>query len=297
MNNKIELSNVPKFIRITFAGSLLAFILFFSNVLNIYGQSSDKNLKVMTFNIRYGTADDGADSWQFRKDNAIATVKDFSPDVFGLQEALQFQIDEFSKQMPAYTCVGVGRDDGKQAGEHSCIFFSNKRFTLDSTQTFWFSDTPNIPASKGWGNNITRICTWALLRDNNSGKSFYIFNVHLDHESQPSREKSAELLVKRISSKRLPVILTGDFNSGEENPAIQTILTAGLVDTYRQLHSKQKDEGTYHAFKGNTDDEKIDFIFVSKDFKALASEIVHKNYNGRYPSDHFPVTAVISLTN
>ncbi len=296
MNNKIELNSVPKILRVVFIYSMFTLMPLFSAAFNIYGQSSGKSLRVMTFNIRYGAADDGQDSWQYRKNNTIATVKAFDPDIFGLQEALQFQIDEFTKQMPDYTCVGVGRDDGKQAGEHSCIFFSTKRFAIDSTQTFWFSDTPTIPGSKSWGNNITRICTWALLTDKNSSKSFYVFNVHLDHESQPSREKSAELLVKRISEKKLPVILTGDFNSGDDNPAIKTVLASGLIDTYRKLHPKQNDEGTYHAFKGNTDGEKIDFIFTSKDFDVKKSGIVHKSYNGHYPSDHFPVTSVISFS-
>lgn len=296
MNNKIEINHVPYNFRFIFRYFFAILLIQLSITSIFYCQSSD-NLKVMTFNIRYGKADDGQDSWQFRKDNAVATVKTFEPDVFGLQEALQFQIEEFKKQMPEYTYAGVGRDDGKQAGEYSCIFYITKKFSLDSTQTFWFSDTPDIPGSKSWGNNITRICTWAKLSYKNSGRSFYIFNVHLDHESQPSRENSTKLLVKRISEKKFPVILTGDFNCGDNNAAIQTVLASGLTDTYRKLHAKQKDEGTFHAFNGNTDGDKIDFIFASEDFRIKNSVIVHKNYNGKFPSDHFPVTAIISLMN
>lgn len=252
-------------------------------------------LKVMTFNIRYGTANDGENNWQFRKDNVAVTIKDFNPDLFGLQEALQIQIDDLLKQLPNYAYVGVGRDDGKTSGEHSCIFYSKERFTVDSTETFWFSETPNITASKSWGNNITRICTWVKLHDKISGKNFYMFNVHLDHESQPSREKSAELLIKRIKEKTLPTILTGDFNCGDENTAVKTIISSGLIDTFRKLHKKKSDEGTFHAFKGETGGDKIDFIFISKDFVAKKSEIVHKSFNGKYPSDHFPVVAEIKL--
>ena len=259
-----------------------------------YSQQKQQNeLKVMTFNIRYGTANDGENNWEFRKDNVVETIKNFNPDLFGLQEALQLQIDELLKQMPNYSYVGVGRDDGKSAGEHSCIFYLKDRFSVDSSGTFWFSETPNIIASKSWGNNITRICTWSLFRDKLSGKSFYMFNVHLDHESQPSREKSSELLVRKISQKFLSVILTGDFNCGDINPAIKTIIKSGMIDSNRKLHKKKPNEGTFNSFRGETNGDKIDFIFVSKDFEVRRSKIIRTNYNGKYPSDHFPVTAEI----
>ncbi|MCX6175639.1 MAG: endonuclease/exonuclease/phosphatase family protein [Ignavibacteriales bacterium] len=260
----------------------------------IYSQQKQYNeLKVMTFNIRYGTANDGENNWEYRKNNVVETIKNFNPDLFGLQEALQLQIDELLKQMPNYSYVGVGRDDGKSAGEHSCIFYLKDRFSVDSSSTFWFSETPDVIASKSWGNNITRICTWALFRDKLSGKSFYIFNLHLDHESQPSREKSSELLVRKISQKSLSVILTGDFNCGNDNHAIKTILSHGLIDSYRKLHKKKPNEGTFNSFKGETNGDKIDFIFVTKEFEVKRSEIVRTSYNGKYPSDHFPVTAEI----
>jgi endonuclease/exonuclease/phosphatase family metal-dependent hydrolase len=178
-------------------------------------------------------------------------------------------------------------------GEYSCIFYQKDRFNVDSAETFWFSETPNIVASKSWGNNITRICTWARLQDKFSGKDFYLFNVHLDHESQPSREMSTELLMKRINEKTLPVILTGDFNCGDENPAIKAILSGGLIDTYRKLHVKQPNEGTFNSFRGETDGKKIDFIFTTKDFQVRQSEIIRTSYDGKYPSDHFPVTAIL----
>lgn len=259
-----------------------------------YSQQKQQNeLKVMTFNIRYGTANDGENNWVYRKNNVVETIKNFNPDLFGLQEALQIQIDELLKQMPNYSYVGAGRDDGKGAGEHSCIFYLKDRFSVDSSSTFWFSETPDVIASKSWGNNITRICTWALFRDKLSDKTLYMFNVHLDHESQPSREKSAELLVRKISQKSLPVILTGDFNCGDINPAIKTIIKSGMIDSYRKVHVKDPNEGTFNSFRGETNGDKIDFIFVSKDFEVKKSEIIRTNYNGKYPSDHFLVTAEI----
>jgi len=262
-----------------------------------YSQPIQNNeLKIMTFNIRYGTANDGENSWMYRKDNVVETIMNFNPALFGLQEALQLQIDEILKQMSNYTYIGAGRDDGKSAGEYSCIFYFKNRFDVDSSGTFWFSDTPNIVASKSWGNNITRICTWVLFRDKISKKLFYMFNVHLDHESQPSREKSAELLVKKINQKTLPIILSGDFNCGDDNATIKTILENGLIDSYRKLHEKKPDEGTFNSFKGETNGDKIDFIFVTKEFEIKRSEIIRTNFNGKFPSDHFPVTTILKLT-
>jgi endonuclease/exonuclease/phosphatase family metal-dependent hydrolase len=295
MNNNSIVKIVQQMI---WASVKLTIILFlFDCLTDSHIEAQQQNdLRIMTFNIRYGTAADGENSWQFRKENVVKTILNFNPDLLSMQEALQMQIDELIKQMPAYSSLGVGRDDGKSGGEHSAIFYLKDRFDVDSSGTFWFSETPNIIASKSWGNNITRICTWARLHDKLSGKVFYIFNVHLDHESQPSREKSTILLMKRISEKTLPVILTGDFNCGDDNPAIKTILTSGLIDTYHKLHVKQSNEGTFNSFKGDTTGDKIDFIFSSIDFSIKQSEIIRANYDGKFPSDHFPVTAIIKFS-
>ncbi len=293
MNNKIERNFSRNFnLLLKFKLIVLLFVCMLTVSVSAQ-QKSETGLKVMTFNIRYGAANDGENNWQFRKGYAAETIQKFDPDILGLQEALRFQIDDLLEQLQQYELVGVGRDDGKTAGEYSCIFYKKDKFKIDSTQTFWFSDTPEIPGSKSWGNEITRICTWARMTDKTSGKTFYAFNVHLDHQSQPSREKSAQLLVKRIGEKNLPVILTGDFNSTEDNPAIKAVLASGLIDTFRALHKTGHNQGTFHAFKGNTDGEKIDYIFVSKEFNPVSSEIITTSYNGRFPSDHFPVSATI----
>ena len=174
-------------------------------------------LQVMSFNIRYGTAKDGDNHWSARREMLFDVIRERDADLVGLQEALAFQIDEIQAAVPGYAVVGVGRDDGGRAGELSAILFKVGRFRVADAGTFWFSDTPEVPASKSWGNNITRICTWARLIDRD-GRGFYHFNLHLDHESQPSRERSTALLRQRIEARAFltdPVVVTGDFNVGE----------------------------------------------------------------------------------
>ena len=177
-------------------------------------------LQVMSFNIRYGTAKDGDNHWSARREMLFDVIRERDADLVGLQEALAFQIDEIQAAVPGYAVVGVGRDDGGRAGELSAILFKVGRFRVADAGTFWFSDTPEVPASKSWGNNITRICTWARLIDRD-GRGFYHFNLHLDHESQPSRERSTALLRQRIEARAFPadpVVVTGDFNVGDATP-------------------------------------------------------------------------------
>lgn len=251
-------------------------------------------LNVMSFNIRYGTADDGPNRWELRRDMLITLVRDQRPDILGLQEALHFQIDEMLAAMPEYRMVGVGRSDGGQGGEYSAILYRAPRLTPRRTETFWFSDTPTVVKSNTWGAALERICTWALF-DDKQGSSFYAFNVHLDHVSQPAREKSVALLLDRITARSpaAPVVVTGDFNSGEANPATRAML-ASFRDTFRVIHPQVTEVGTANAFKfGQTRGEKIDYIFVETETEVLAADILRTSRDNRYPSDHFPVTARI----
>src|SRR6187200_1447806 len=209
-------------------------------------------MTVMTFNIRYGTAKDGENEWFARREMLFDVVRSTNPDLLGLQEALDFQIDEIVAAVPGYAVVGVGRDDGAEKGEYSAILFRKDRFHVADAGTFWFSDTPSVIASKSWGNQITRICTWTRLIDRD-GRGFYHFNLHLDHQSQPSRERSTVLLRGRIDTRTDPdpVIVTGDFNVGEGNPALATLISpvgggaAPFLDTFRVLHADVKDAGTF----------------------------------------------------
>jgi len=262
----------------------------------------------MSFNIRYGTAADGEDHWTNRRDQVISLLIRHGPDLIGMQEALRFQIDEIRKALPGYAEIGVGRDDGGTAGEYSVILYRMARLKPVESGTFWFSSTPEKAGSRDWGATLPRICTWARFHDERDGVGFYAYNVHLDHQSQQSREKSVALLRERIAARKHadPVIVTGDFNADEQNPAIRAMneplaTTPGdaggltLVDTFRVLHADAVDVGTFNSFKGTTTGGKIDFVFVPRGTDVLESSIIRDHRNGRYPSDHFPVMARIRL--
>jgi endonuclease/exonuclease/phosphatase family metal-dependent hydrolase len=185
---------------------------------------------------------------------------------------------------------------------------------VDESGTFWLSDTPEVPGSITWGNACTRVCTWARVLPKPSGKPFYMFNTHLDHISQLSREKGIALIMSRLSSRKHPdpVVLTGDFNSGENNAVVRylegerrlEIVNNGmsqnpepLVDTFRLLHKDASDVGTAHGFKGGRAGNKIDYIFVRPGTEVLQAEILHDSQDNRYPSDHFPITAAIRFAD
>ncbi|NLS94905.1 MAG: endonuclease/exonuclease/phosphatase family protein [Planctomycetaceae bacterium] len=256
-------------------------------------------VKLLTFNIRYGTANDGDNAWPHRQEMVGNVIRDEAPDFCGLQEALRFQIDAVRQAVPEYAECGVGREDGKTKGEYSAILYRRDRWQLDRGDTVWLSDTPTEPGSASWGNTIPRIVTWGRFVEKETGRAIFVFNTHFDHRSQPSREKSAEFTAALIlrEAKGEPVVLMGDLNAGEQNPAILRLKqkegenAVGLVDTFRVVHPDAKDVGTFNGFEGRTDGEKIDFVFVNPSAKVVSAEILRSNRDGRYPSDHFPVNA------
>lgn len=254
-------------------------------------------LRVMSYNLRYGTADDGPDAWPLRRERTLAVIRAAAPHVLGVQEALRFQLDELRAALPGYAEIGVGRDDGDTAGEYAAILYDGARLVVDSSGTFWLSDTPDVPGSASWGNRITRIATWAVLRERAGGARFAVFNLHLDHESQPSRERGVALVLERAGGLLPdgPVLLTGDFNAGEANPAVAAVRAAGYQDAFRMRHPDAAAVGTFNAFRGDSTGDKIDHIFLRGPWRADSAAIVRTRPGGRDASDHFPVTAVLRL--
>ncbi len=262
-------------------------------------------LNVLTFNIRYGTADDGPDQWENRKELVVDVLAGFRSDVIGLQEALGFQVEYIHRALPQYGIVWVGRDDGQRAGEACPVLYRNDRFSLVDSGTFWFSNSPWKVASTHWGNTIPRICTWVQLKEIETGEAFYVYNLHLDHQSQTSRVKSTELLAKEIAHRPTddPFVVMGDFNIGMDNPAMLYLQEIGyespcprLVDSWQMLNRMREPVGTFHGFTGKPKTTKIDHILVIDNTEIIEVGIDQRAFDGRYPSDHFPVYAQIVLS-
>lgn len=276
----------------------------------------DSSLRVMTFNIRYGTAADGENHWERRREMVFDVIRTHRPDLVGTQEALRFQLDQIREAVGGFGEVGAARDDGKQSGEYSSILYREDRFQVLESGTFWLSETPEVPGSRHWGNTLPRVCSWAKLADRRTGGTVWFYNTHLDHMSQRSRQRGLELIASRIAA--LPadaaVILTGDFNAGEGNSAVRALLQearpaqtqpaqdAGpatrrvkLVDTFRAVHPDEKVVGTFHGFKGSTTGDKIDYVLVSPGIETLEAAILRDHRDQRYPSDHYPVSARIRI--
>jgi len=266
------------------------------------------SIDVMSFNIRYGTAGDGENSWDNRKEFLVDVLRQEAPDLIGTQEGLRFQLDYIEEELPGYDEIGVGRNDGIAAGEYAAILYRSDRFQVLDSGTFWFSDTPSVPGSMHWGNTITRICTWGRFRDRESGDTFYLYNLHLDHQSQMSRERAVELLARKMAERSVPdrVMVTGDFNADERNRAIRYLkgespraslrtesspTPPGLRDSWRVLHPEALDFNTFNGFSDTPGRGKIDYVLVDDGWQVIEAGIVRTSREGRYPSDHFPVTA------
>lgn len=249
-------------------------------------------INVMSYNIRYNNTNDGENAWPNRKDNVKALVKFHDADILCVQEALSLQVDQLLEHTN-YDMVGVGRTDGKRAGEFSAIYFDKTRFTKKNGGTFWLSDTPEKP-SKGWDAAIVRVCTWVRLYDKWGKKELMVFNTHYDHVGVQARIESAKLIKKKIQeiAPSLPVILTGDLNVTPETEAIATIKTF-LTDTKEaSIEPAYGPEGTFNSFKFDAPlKDRIDYIFVNKGFNVQKFGVLSDSKNLHYPSDHLPVMA------
>jgi endonuclease/exonuclease/phosphatase family metal-dependent hydrolase len=258
----------------------------------------------MTFNVRYDEPADGANAWPFRKEMAAGTVSFHRIDIAGLQEVLASQLRDLRSLLPEYASVGVGRDDGKEAGEHNPIFFLRDRFRLLASSTFWLSAEPDKPGMKGWDAACARIVTWARLEDLWTGEILVVFNTHFDHVGIRARNESAALVlaaVRRIAG-RDPVIVTGDLNCTRADQAYLTLAgAAGGVPLLRDTReeSPRRPFGPASSFNGFRTDPRagppIDHIFVGGAFEILRAGILPGCWDGRFVSDHNPVLAEVRL--
>lgn len=262
-------------------------------------------IRVMSFNIRYGTANDGENHWDKRKEFLLATIQAFAPDLLGTQETLGFQRDYLATQLPDYDVLGVGRDDGKEKGEMAALYFKRDRFEKLESGHFWLSETPDIAGSKSWDAALTRMVTWVKLRDRRqpTAKPLLFFNTHFDHRGVQARLEAARLLRRRVAaaSKTCRVIVTGDFNAGDDSEPYRALFdlhdkqSSPVVDTYRVKHPERApNEGTFSGFKIEaTTGPRIDWIGVTREWQVVSAAIDRTESAGRTPSDHFPVVAVL----
>ena len=255
--------------------------------------SAPAPLKVMSYNVRFGTADDGVYSWPNRQDAAVAMIEDQRPAVFGVQEGLRFQLEFIAEKCPEYQYVGVGREDGEERGEHMAVFYDTTRVALKDWGTYWLSETPDEP-SNGWDAACKRTATWTLLYDKKTDKHFYFVDTHLDHVGEVAREKGLALVVERIGAmnpENYPMILLGDFNVFPDDPCLAG-LRAVMTDA-REVAPVTSNESTYHGY-GTVEKAPIDYIFYSGFAGCEEFARVTKPYlESPYVSDHYPVTAVL----
>lgn len=258
-----------------------------------------QELKIMSYNLRVDFGGDGENNWEFRRDFLAGQLQFYGPDFIGTQEGKAHQLKFIDSLLTDYTFIGLSRDNSKTEGEFSAIFYNLKKFRLLSESTFWLSETPE-KKSKGWDAAYERICTYGLFEDLKNKKQFYVFNTHLDHIGETARTNSAKLIIARIktvNTKNLPVVFTGDFNSEPTSAAYQAIVE--FMDDSKKT-SKVKSfgpSGTFNAFKFQEPVKLlIDYIFTSKNnVEVLKHAVLSDSKDCKYPSDHLPVYAEITL--
>jgi len=262
------------------------------------GQSKKETpLNLITYNIRMNTPDDGVNAWPLRKEKVAGLLRFHKADIFNVQEALPEQMDDLTNLMPEFDHVGVGRDDGKRAGEHMAIFYRKSRFEKLSDGMFWLSETPDKPGF-GWDAACNRTCTWIKLKDKITKKSFLVLDTHLDHRGMKARDEGVKLILSRIpeiNRENLPLIFTGDFNLVRESGPIKAILEVLNDARDKSISPPYGPEGTSGGFAVREKSRTIDFIFINQKVTVLRHGVLSDSFGMFYPSDHLAVLAEVRL--
>ncbi|KAA3607314.1 MAG: endonuclease [Planctomycetota bacterium] len=259
-------------------------------------QRPARELKLLSFNIRYGTAQDGKNHWEMRCQQVAELIQRTDAELVAIQEALAFQVDFLLQKLPRYQALGQHREGGRR-GEFCGWLVDRERFQVESHGEFWLSPKPDEIGSKGWDAALPRMAVWAVLLERRSGSRFAVMGTHFDHRGKQARKESAALIVERWQRDfaGLPFLLAGDLNATEQEAPLKILLKAGLQDGFRKLHPKEKAGGTFHGFRGGRDGRRIDFILADRSWDFLQVEVLRDHQEGRYPSDHYPVLARLSL--
>lgn len=271
---------------------LIIFLIFASHM------TIAQNVRVITYNIRFNNPADGVNAWPNRSEQVAALLDFHDADIFGLQEALIGQIEDLQAQLPKMKWVGVGRDDGKKAGEYSPLFYDAEKYQALKQGWFWLSQTPEKPGL-GWDAACNRVCTWILLQTVKSDKKFLVFNTHFDHLGVQARNESAKLIlrkIKELNPEKLPVILTGDFNLTPEQTPISLIMQELKDSRSISKNLPYGPSGTFNGFEFTSPlKDRIDYIFVSKQIEVKRYAVLSDSKDQRYPSDHLPVLVSLDL--
>ena len=291
--------------------------------------TASEPVAVLSINVRCSTAGDGENAWSKRKDFMMDVVRQGNYDFIGGQEVVVHPNDDVNQykfmgeKLSEYGSIFLSREKDPMKGEGTPVFYRKDRWELDAEEhgTFWLSDTPNEPGAVTWKGQSTcpRVVSWGLFHElvkdsKRTSQAIYVFNTHFDHVGEMPRQKAANMILQRISERKqqqVPAVLMGDLNCGEKSPSIRFLLGEtvvldgveckppfGLIDTFRTVHSDATDVGTFHGFSERVSANKIDYILVSDGLKATDAEIIRtKNAEGRYPSDHFPIRAVVKFEN
>jgi endonuclease/exonuclease/phosphatase family metal-dependent hydrolase len=277
---------------------LMALLIIPGTIFSVDGQSKkDTPFIIISYNIRMNTPGDGVNAWPLRKDKVAGLFKFHQADIFNVQEALPEQMDDLVSMFPEFDHVGVGRDDGKRAGEHMGVFYKKARFEKVTDGMFWLNEATDKPGF-GWDAVCNRTVTWIKLKDKITKKSFYVLDTHFDHRGVKAREEAAKLIlekIKVINAENLPLILTGDLNLIKTSVPVQSIL-AVLPDAMdKTITPHYGPTGTSGGFDVKELPRKIDFIFINDKVTVLRHGHLSESYGLFYPSDHLPVLAEVRL--
>ena len=298
------------------------FYFFFVALFTASSLFADDPIRVLAINVRLSTANDGENSWANRREFMTDLIVQGNYDFIGTQETVMHrnpelnQVTFIASKLPGHGSLGRSREVNPEVGEAMMIFYKKDRWRIDETDqaTFWLSDTPDVPGSKtdpeaGCPRTVTVALFHELKEGQPTGRKIYVYNTHFDHLSENARQRGAKQLMEQIAArknKEVPVVVMGDMNCGERSPAIrfmkgESMTLDGqdwdapyqLADTFRVVHPDATEVGTFNGFRA-PGREKIDYVFISPGLKTISAEIIRTQRNGRYPTDHFPVDAVIA---
>jgi endonuclease/exonuclease/phosphatase family metal-dependent hydrolase len=281
-----------------------------ATVLVMHRTDRNREITVVTFNLRDSRHDEGHLAWSNRRAAVRELIATLSPDILAVQEATERQQEDIASG-DLRGRVPVDEEWG-EAGNLNAILFDDRRFSVERSGVLWLSDTPAVARSTSWGNEIPRWSTWAHVRRRRTllrpfdSSSVAIYNVHLDHQSPESRLRSVELILDHAAehAPELPVVLLGDFNAREDWPEIRLLRESGAgvphrpyADAVGVSTDTGDEEGTYHRFGEQEDPDRVDYIFTSRDIEVQSAEVVRDRSDEEPPaSDHYPVVAILTIS-